>query len=309
MNRQHLSVTGATAILLAVCFTSTAFAQMPAEIAAQVKAIGPVVDPAKTAPIYAPLQTKEPYEGVKVTRDVKYGSDARNLLDVFMPENASGPLPVFVFVHGGAFMGGNKRTGDSPFYDNIMLFAAKNGMVGVNMTYRLAPANPYPAAPNDIAAALKWVTANIANHGGDPTKIFISGHSAGAAIAAQTITENQIPGLKGALLLSGIYSFTLTEPGKPELAYLGTDKAKHEAASSLSKLARGALPLFVAWAEIDPPSFIKQGEILYANLCIKNRCPSRVILKGHSHMSEVYSINTDDKILSDAILEFIRRNS
>jgi len=297
-----------TAILLTACLAWPASAQMPAEIAAQVKAIGPVVDPAKTAPIYAPLQTKEPYEGVKMTRDVKYGPDARNQLDVFAPESASGPLPVFVFVHGGAFMGGNKRTGDSPFYDNVMLFAAKNGMVGVNMTYRLAPANPYPAAPNDIAAALKWVTANIASHGGDPAKIFVSGHSAGAAIAAQTITENDIPGIKGALLLSGIYSFTLTEPGKPELAYLGTDAVKHEGASSLSKLARGNLPLFVAWAEIDPPSFIRQGEVLYANLCIKNRCPSRVILKGHSHMSEVYSINTDDKTLSDAMLAFVQKH-
>jgi acetyl esterase/lipase len=304
----RLTTRTCAAILFTACLASPASAQMPADIAAKVKDIGAVVDPARTAPIYAPLQTKEPYEGVKVVRDVKYGPDARNLLDVFTPESASGPLPVFVFVHGGAFMGGNKRTGESPFYDNIMLFAAKNGMIGVNMTYRLAPANPYPAAPNDIAAALKWLTANVANHGGDPTKIFISGHSAGAAIVAQTIAGNEVPGLKGALLLSGIYSFTLTQPGKPELAYLGTDTAKHEAASSLSKLARGPLPLFVAWAEIDPPSFIKQGEILYANLCIKNRCPSRVVLKGHSHMSEVYSINTDDRTLSDAMLAFVQKH-
>lgn len=293
---------------LAALFASAATAQMPADIAAQVKAIGAVVNPPKTAPIYAPFHPKEPYENVKVTRDVKYGPDARNLLDVFTPENASGPLPVFVFVHGGAFVGGNKRTGDSPFYDNFMLFAAKNGMVGVNMTYRLAPANPYPAAPQDVAAALKWIASNIAQHGGDPARIFVSGHSAGAAIVAQAVTAGEISGIKGALLLSGIYDFTLTPPGKPEIAYLGSDTAKHEAASTLIKLMNGKLPLFVAWAEIDPPSFIRQGQVLYANLCNKGRCPARVFLKGHSHMSEVYSVNTDDKTLTDAMLAFMQKN-
>ena len=121
---------------------------MPPDIAAKIKEIGRGIDPPKTAAIYAPLQQKEPYAGVKVVRDLKYGPDARNALDVFMPESAAGPLPVFIFVHGGGFVAGNKRgPGNSPFYDNFMLWAAKNGMVGVNATYRLAPANPWPAAP------------------------------------------------------------------------------------------------------------------------------------------------------------------
>jgi triacylglycerol lipase len=70
----------------------------------------------------------------------------------------------------------------------------------------------------------------------------------------------------------------------------------------------GKLPLFVAWAEIDPPSFIKQRQALYANLCNKGRCPARVFLKSHSHMSEVYSVNTDDKTLTDAMLAFMQKN-
>jgi len=114
--------------------------------------------------------------------------------------------------------------------------------------------------------------------------------------------------VKGALLLSGIYDFTLTPPGKPEIAYLGSDTAKHEAASTLIKLMNSKLPLFVAWAEIDPPSFIKQGQALYANLCNKGRCPAHVFLKGHSHMSEVYLVNTDDKTLTDAMLAFVQKN-
>ncbi len=75
---------------------------MPDEIAWKLQELGQVIDPPKTAALYAPLQQKEPYQGVKVERDVKYGAADRNLLDVFTPETASSPRPVLIFVHGGA---------------------------------------------------------------------------------------------------------------------------------------------------------------------------------------------------------------
>ena len=71
---------------------------------------------------------------------------------------AAGPRPVLMFVHGGAFVGGGRRgPGGSPFYDNIMLFAARNGIVGVNTTYRLAPQNRWPAGAQDVGSAVRWV--------------------------------------------------------------------------------------------------------------------------------------------------------
>ena len=118
---------------------------MPDEIAWKLQELGQVIEPPKTAALYAPLQEKEPYQGVKTERDVKYGAADRNLLDVFMPATASPSRPVLIFVHGGGFTAGNKRGPGSPFYDNIMLWAVKNGFVGVNMTYRLAPQSPWPA--------------------------------------------------------------------------------------------------------------------------------------------------------------------
>ena len=288
-----------------------ASAQMPPDIAAKIKEIGRVIDPPKTAAIYAPLQQKEPYAGVKVARDLKYGPDARNALDVFTPENATGPLPVFIYVHGGGFVAGNKRTGDSPFYDNFMLWAAKNGMVGVNMTYRLAPANPWPAAPQDISAAVKWVIQNIAQHGGDPARVFIAGSSAGGAIVASFIADSKLHpapdniGVKGVLLLAGVYDFEIfSDPGT--IAYLGADTSKYAERSPLIGVVNSKVPLFVEWAEIDPPFIVKQGEILYANLCNKNRCPQKIFLPNHSHMSTVYAVNTDDKQLADAMLAFIK---
>ena len=83
----------------AVVFASPALAQqspMPADIAAKLLEIGRVIDPPKTIELYAPLHQKEPYSGVKIERDVKYGPAERNLLDVFMPETNAAARPVLI---------------------------------------------------------------------------------------------------------------------------------------------------------------------------------------------------------------------
>src|SRR5258708_2029566 len=150
---------------------------MPEDIAWKLLEIGRVIDVPKTAAIYAPLQQKEPYAGVKVERDVKYGPADRNLLDVFAPEtNSSSPSrPVLIYVHGGGFVAGNKRAPGSPFNDNIMLWAVKNGYVGVNVTYRLGPQAAWPAGAEDLAAAVQWISEKIAERGGDPARIYLMG--------------------------------------------------------------------------------------------------------------------------------------
>src|ERR1700680_3857354 len=139
---------------------------MPEEFARKLLELGPAIDGPDTAKLYAPLQEKEPYRGVKVERDVKYGAADRSLLDVFMPASASPPRPVLIFVHGGAFVAGDRRESGTPFYDNIMLWAVRNGFVGVNMTYRLAPQAKWPAGAEDIGSAVQWVADNIRGGGG-----------------------------------------------------------------------------------------------------------------------------------------------
>ena len=120
---------------------------------------------------------------------------------------------MLIFVHGGAFIAGNKRTPGSPFYDNIMLWAVKNGFVGVNTTYRLAPQSPWPAGAEDLAAVVQWVTDNIAARGGDPARVYLMGHSAGAVHVASYVSHPEFHkvkggGLAGAIMVSGIYDLT-----------------------------------------------------------------------------------------------------
>ena len=89
---------------------------------------------------------------------------------------------MLIFIHGGAFAAGDKHSAGSSFYDNIALWAARHGFIGVTVTYRLALQSPWPAGAEDIALAVKWVAGNIGSRGGDGSRIYLLGHSAGAAV-------------------------------------------------------------------------------------------------------------------------------
>jgi acetyl esterase/lipase len=307
----------ALAVLAALIVAATAAraqgSPMPEEIAWKLQELGRVIDPPKTAALYAPLQEKEPYQGVKVERDINYGPADRNLLDVFMPEPASSTRPVLIFVHGGGFVVGNKRgPNGSPFYDNIMLWALKNGFVGVNMTYRLAPQAPWPAAAEDLSGAVRWVTDNIASRGGMPARIYLMGHSAGAVHVATYVSHPEFwgskgSGLAGAILVSGLYDLTGMPPSEGTSAYFGTDPALYRERSSFSGLLKTKTPLMITAAELDPPPFVAQQNLLKDGLCkSEHGCAHAFMLPQHSHMSEVYSINTADTLLTKEILDFVK---
>jgi len=302
----------AVAAALGASAPGPAAAQMPPDIAEKIAAIGRVVDPEKTAPIYAPLQEKEPYAGLKVARDVKYGPDGRNVLDVFVAEDAAGARPVIMFVHGGGYVRGNKRPPGSPFYDNVMVWAARNGMIGVNVEYRLAPQFPWPAGALDLGAAVHWVADHIAAHGGDPARVYLAGHSAGATHVATYVAHREFhgpkgSGLAGAMFSSGIYDLTKTEGGDGHVAYFGPERGLYRERSALPGLPNSNIPFMMSAAELDPPMFPDQLVLLKQAMCASERgCVRSIVLPQHSHMSESYAINTADTQLTRQWLEFIR---
>ncbi|MDP3693181.1 alpha/beta hydrolase [Bradyrhizobium sp.] len=303
-------------VMVAALFAGAAWAQqspMPPEIAARLQEMGRVIDPPRTVALYAPMQQKEPYPGVRIERDVKYGAAGRNLLDIFVPDTAASPRPVLMFVHGGAYVGGNKRTTPtSPFYDNIMLWAAKNGFIGVNVTYRLAPQAPWPAGAQDLATAVRWISDRIGERGGDPARIYLMGHSAGAVHVSSYVAHPEFHGVKGgglagAIMVSGIFDMTAMPLSETQRAYFGSDPARYAERSSLAGLAKTPIPLMLAAAELDPEGFVLQFDLAKQATCRRPvGCARAVLLAQHSHMSEVYSINTADTRLTDQILDFVK---
>ncbi|MEI4884046.1 hypothetical protein, partial [Klebsiella pneumoniae] len=87
---------------------SQALAQMPPDIAEEIATMGRVIELDNTGKIYQPLHEKEPYAGIKVVRDVKYGTHPRQVVDVFIPASSAAARPVLMFVHGGGYVRGAK---------------------------------------------------------------------------------------------------------------------------------------------------------------------------------------------------------
>lgn len=133
-------------------------------------------------PMAAPAQ-KPP----RVQRDIAYAEprNERQLLDVYAPASGSG-LPVVVWVHGGGWMAGSKEAVDN----KPAAFTAK-GFVYVAMNYRFVPHVTMETIVRDVAKSVGWVHANIARHGGDPDRIFLMGHSAGAQLAALLCVDSR----------------------------------------------------------------------------------------------------------------------
>jgi acetyl esterase/lipase len=316
-DRQRAAVKVVTAAALlgaALMLPALAQAQMPPDIAEKVAALGRVVDPENTAKIYAPLQEKEPYAGIKVVRDVAYGTHPRHVVDIFTPESGASGRPVLMFVHGGGYTRGNKRPPGSAFYDNIMVFAARHGMVGVNVEYRLAPEFKWPAGVEDMGAAVRFVNEKIAGYGGDPARVFLMGHSAGAAHVAAYVSHPEFYGPKGAgiagAILSSGGSYVLNKNQEPDggtLAYFGPDTTHYGEWQSLPGLVKSAIPFMVSSAELDPAGIAEQSTMLKDAMCKSARgCVPSILLPKHSHMSESYAIGTADTQFSDQILAFIK---
>ncbi|MDM0118008.1 alpha/beta hydrolase [Variovorax sp. J22R133] len=306
-----------SATFLAAMCASVSTAQVPSDIGDRLKSIGRVVDVSGTVQLYQGrvLETSSCLN-LKVERDVRYGADEKHLLDVFAPsETSTKALPVLIYVPGGGFVNPARRVPNSAYFDSLMTWAACNGMVGVNMSYRVLPKDAWPAGAEDVGMVVRWVHEQIAARGGDPKRVFLFAHSAGAAHAASYLADERFQnaagaGLAGALLLSGIYRLTpdLAATASSARAYFGDDAAKYEERSAQRGLVALAarLPFWVGFAELDPARTEVAAQDLYDGMCKAGHCPTFVKFPGHSHMSEMFSIGTADRSVSDSILAFVR---
>jgi acetyl esterase/lipase len=158
----------------------------------------------------AVLNVLAPRDGIAITSDIPYGDGPRRTLDVYAPRDAAGPTPVVVF-----FCGGNWDSGAKAMYRFVGAAMAARGVLTVIPDYRLYPQVRFPDFIYDAAATIAWTRANAAQFGGDPHRLFLMGHSAGAQIAtlvALDATYLRSVGLSprdvcGVIGLAGPYDF------------------------------------------------------------------------------------------------------
>lgn len=265
-----------------------------------------------TAALYAPLHSRAPAPDVKVSLDLQYGDDERQRLDVYSPAAATQQRPVLLFVHGGGFVAGDKRQPNSPFYENVGRWAVRNGLIGVAMTYRLAPEHRWPSGSDDLASAVRFVRQCIGEFGGDASRIYLMGQSAGAVHVGSYLAREQSPSKDGwqpagAILVSGMYDTATMERNLPYDAYFGGNPAVDAERPFLEALARTRVPLMSVIGELEPVDFLRQFNLLNsAYLQQHQRLPRIVQMAGHNHLSTVMHLNTDDQTLAHPLLEFIR---
>lgn len=271
----------------------------------------------RTYGLYRPLQEQAPRNGVVMRGDIPYGPDPRHRLDVWVPQRRRDKLsPVVVFFHGGGYIGGERSPVPGLIYDNVPIFFARHGMVGVNATYRLAPEHKWPSGGEDVGRVVAWVRENARGFGGDAQRVFLVGHSAGATHVATwlfmpSVHGDKGPRVAGAVLISGVYAalhprYSDELPRPNQFAYYGDDQRRWAAMWPFEHVRAGHPPVFLAVSEYEPYYFLWPSvALLDALVKADRRLPHFRVLRNHNHVSSALQINCATDDLGPEILQFI----
>ena len=229
--------------------------------------------------------SKEVRRGVRCDLNVSYGTDERQKLDVYLPENTgSAGMPVLIFLHGGYWVLGHKDT--LGFMAPPITLAPA---IFVTAGYRLAPGAKYPEQVDDCRNALKWVYESISGYGGDPHRIFVGVHSAGGHLASLiSLQRDRLPEfglpqdvIKGCFPVSGVFDVADTPVDRREALLSDPDHARE--ASPVHNTAGNTVPFFLEIGENDFPNLRNQHVAMLRSLESEAGRVEAMERLGHNH--------------------------
>ena len=241
----------------------------------------------------------------------------KHVLDVYRPtEKSASPAPVVVFIHGGNWTSGSKN-----IYWFIGRRLASQGVVAVIISYRLSPQVRVPAMTDDCAQAVVWTKNNIADYGGDPSRIYLMGHSAGGGLAALLATDNalftrlglaQNP-VKGVILNdpAGInmydYLKKMEYPGDQQyLTSFGPAPTGWRDASPFYQVRSGAPPMLLYTGEKTYPSIISGTSALHEKLQSLGVKSTYTVISGKGHIPMVKQLFWKRNRIYRDLLTFVK---
>jgi acetyl esterase/lipase len=261
-----------------------------------------------------------PQDGIREVKDLAYyeGPDAdpvKHKLDLYLPKDAT-QAPILMWIHGGAW-----KMGDRSGYAELGRRFAEAGVGFAAISYRLSPKVKHPAHIEDCARAFAWLHAHVAEHGGDPDRLFVSGQSAGGHLSAllaldpQYLRALKIPDgtIKGAIPMSGVYTIPALPPETRGLLAMfpdsfGSDPEACRSASPITHVAGLACPMLVITESDNAP--LRAGTRLFRLAGEKAGAKDfRFIDAEHrNHISIVIKLaaKADDPSRT-AMLDFVRR--
>lgn len=253
----------------------------------------------------------KPFEVVE-RKDIDYfqGADkdpVKHKLDLYCPKGVK-DAPVLVFVHGGAWVQGDK--GFWGIYSALGKFMASRGIVTVVISYRLSPKVKHPAHAEDVARAIAWTNKNISRHGGNPAKIFLCGHSAGGHLVSLVTCddtyfkkENVDPQcILAVISISGVYEIPKYVLG----SVFGNDPKIKEQASPLFQVRKGLPPFLILCADRELPMCgAKECQRFQKALTDQGTRVAFEEIPQSNHMKIIFDAGKPDKSVSDKILAFM----
>lgn len=242
--------------------------------------------------------------------DGHYGPLSAQKVEVVVPPGRpQRPLPVVVFIHGGGWHSGTP--GDYRFVGRTL---AREGYAVVLVGYRLGAEGRYPAMLEDSALALAWVKANVARFGGDPDRVVVMGHSAGAYNAVMLALERQWLGragvedgfIKGVIGLSGPYDF---HPFTSDSARNAFGHVADPATTQPIHFVRGDAPhMLLLTGDADTTVKPRNSEALARALTAAGAPTRPVVLAGVDHSGTIMKLAAPfsrDRRVLDPVLAFL----
>lgn len=262
----------------------------------------------------APVVAAPPTFEQQSFRDITYysGPDAdsvRHKLDVHVPRGHK-DFPVIVFIHGGAWIKGNK----DQFGLQTMLARTFNrhGIGVVCPNYRLSPDVQHPEHARDVARAFAWTYKNINKFGGRADQLFISGHSAGGHLSALLATDPSylkaeglaLTAIRGAMPMSGVYAIPSSERVF-DVAF-GKDPSQRAKASPISHVTAGLPPFLVMLADKELPNCDRPGAQAFCQALQKVQCRADFCeIPSRNHVSIFISATRDTDPVMQSMLSFV----
>ncbi len=231
------------------------------------------------------LNLTVPRSTYRVKRDIAYGEGPRHRFDLYLPKLPRGPAPVVLFFYGGAFRAGRKSE-----YRVVGEALATKGIIVAVADYRIYPDARFPDFLEDGARALAAVHAGVAEFGGDPNRIFVAGHSAGAYITAMLAanpayirTAGGDPSfIRGAIAIAGrFHEFPMGGDAIFREIFKGPARTETRPATYID----GARPpMLLAAGSAESPEVLESHRLLAAHLREHGSQVEERIYPGVGHM-------------------------
>ena len=247
--------------------------------------------------------------------NLSYGTHVKQRLDLYLPkEKPVRPAPVMSFFHGGGFEEGHRA-----HYGFIALPFALQGIITAIVGYRLVPDGfHYPAQLDDVRSSAQWLHTSVARYGGNPDLLFVSGHSAGAMLAAEAGSDRSwmpaygipISALRGIAPVSGNYDL-IANPMNGQVSYYAPNAVAQDQASALRHIRNPVPAAVVSHGQGDAyeRALTKLSPEFVAALQAQGVDAELLLLTGAGHLDMVAELSKPGSRVSSRVIAMIKKHS